>query len=328
MRRRWLLVAVILTVTSGCDNVSWGGVEMHMEPPPPKVPTAQEVAAEAEAEAALPQLPEGPVLLAGTRDGDRATLVVVGEVQGDGLAALPTEVQVPGFHDHFTRNMLAPGTELVLFSEGVRVGRMTVDETTSDDRFCAPRAQVSGTVELVPGAGAATRLLALADSAAPRRPFGAYRSLSHDFEQRAASIALGSEAIRQVGASWPESLVESRADIQVLRMPGDQSPTVAATFLVGDRLAVGEPAPGAYSLLVLGAMEAGSYRPAFVAFRPADAEGKGAPRYFGHLDLNGDGTSELVLDVFGSTHRWFASLARRGGIWVQTFQDPCGTQAR
>lgn len=328
MRRRWLLVAVILTVASGCDNVSWGGVEMRLVPPPEAAPAPVPAGDSAVAQAPLPALPTGPILLAGTRDGDRATLVVVGEVRGDALEPLPDEAGAPGFNAHFSRTLLAPGTELVLFAEGVRVGRLTVTESGTDERFCAPRPTATGTVELVPGAAGATRLLALRDDGAVARPFGDYRPLSHDYDQRVASLALGGEGIRRAGVAFPESLLESRADIQVFRAAANQEPIIAATFLEGDRLAVAAPGMGAWSIFVLGTAGSAGYEMAYLGFRPAGEQGKGAPRYFSHLDLNEDGSPEIVLDVFGSSSRWFATLSRRAGSWIQGFEDPCGTSAR
>lgn len=324
MRRRWLLLAVILSAPTGCDNVTWGGVDVRLQAPSTQARAVADSAAEPAPEASLPSLPAGPILLAGTREGDRATLTVVGEVRGDGLGALPTEAQAPGFLQHFTRTLLPPGTELVLFGEGVRVGRLTVTGTATDSASCQPRAQVTGVVELIPGASQAGRLLALTDSAARRRAWGPFRTQETAYEERAGSIAMGTEAIRQVGAEWPPSLVEARGDIQSFRMTDAEGPSVAATFLVGDRLEVAEPGAGAYALFVMGTSQGGAYRASFVGYRPA-AGGKGAPRYFSHLDWDGDGDTEVLLDVLGARTRWFASLGQRGGGWVQTFQDPCGT---
>ena len=327
MRRRWLLVAVILTAAPGCDNVSWGGGEISLQEPTALTPPDPAPEAPAESLLPIPDLPARPVLLAGARDGDKATLVVVGEVAGDALLSLPGGESAPGFLDHFSRTLLAPGTEVALFAEGVRVGRMTVAETSVDERHCTPRAQVTGTVELIPGASGASRLLGLTGTDALQRPLGTTRGETPQYEHRVGALAVGMEAIRQVGAAWPESLVESRADIQVLRLPEEPGPTVVATFMFSDRLAVGAPQSGAYSLFVMGAPEGGSYRSVYAAYRPVVTEGKGAPRYLSHLDLNGDGSTEILLDVFGNDTRWFASLARRGGSWVRTFQDPCGAPA-
>ena len=86
MRRKSLAIAVILTVASGCDNVGWGGVDVNLKPPRTKAELAAETpgpaAFAAEESEALPELPNGPILLAGRRSGSEATLTVVGEIQG------------------------------------------------------------------------------------------------------------------------------------------------------------------------------------------------------------------------------------------------------
>ena len=69
------------------------------------------------------------------------------------------------------------------------------------------------------------------------------------------------------------------------------------------------------------------YREAYTWYREVDTEGKGAPRYFDHLDWDGDGTDEILLDVLGSNRRWFAALSYRDGAWARTFQDSCGSSA-
>ena len=51
---------------------------------------------------------------------------------------------------------------------------------------------------------------------------------------------------------------------------------------------------------------------------------KAAPRYFDHLDWDGDGADEILLDVFGNDQRWFAALSRAEDGWVRSYQDSCG----
>jgi hypothetical protein len=328
MRRRWLAWAVMLTVTSGCDNVAWGGVDVRLEPPEPK-PTAVsrvDVAGGApEDTLPLPDLPEGPLLLAGLREGSSATLVVVGEIQPDSLAGLPTEEERPRLRERIRRDVLAPGSEFVLFSDGTRVGRLVASETGLDERFCPPRPTVTGTVELVPAASDARRLLALPVEVAGERPYGPYDGVDDAIDADAVSLQVGATAIANASVPWPPSLVESRADLQTFGREGDGvEPAVAATFLFADSLGVGPPDAGnAYALFVVGVPRASGYREGFTWYRRVDAEGKGAPRYFGRLDWDGDGRSELLLDVFGEEHRWFAALSPRGDGWTRSFQDRC-----
>ncbi len=322
MRRRWLLLAVILTAPSGCDNVTWGGTEVHLEAaaepaPPPPPDTVSEKPIEG--------MPKGPLLLAGTRQGDTVTLITVAEIKGRDLAELPTDAKIPDFVTHFIRARLAAGTQVILFSDGARVGRLTVSEAHRDDRFCASRAAVTGVVEMVPAAAEAKRFIGLIDTTAAPRPYTEFRRYGDDRDQRVASVALASRAIPNVGAPWPPSVLEARADLQGFRLPEATGPGFAATFLYDDSLAVGEPGRNAYALFVMARTGDSGYETAFRSYRPVADDGKGAPRYFDHVDWNGDGTSEVLLDVFGADHRWFSALTQRDGTWVRSFEDSCGS---
>ena len=326
MRRRRLAMAVILTVLSGCDNVTWGGAEVHLQKPPADTasPSRASEATDTTGGRTPPPPPEGPVLLAGSLDGASATLSVVGSVRGDGLEAFTPQDTAQGGTEFLTEHHVGKGSRLVLFAEGVRVGHLTVASTGVNRGYCVARPTVTGVVEMVPAAVGATRFLALPDSAARGRPYGQYQALRDHYEERVASLNLASAAIPQVGAAWPPSLLDARADIQVFQLPRPDGLTVAATFLYHDQLTTARPGPKAYALFVMGSQRPEAYVADFVWYRSADAEGKGAPRYFGHLDLNGDGQEEVLLDVLGSGTRWFAVLGRRNGNWVRTFQDPCG----
>jgi len=297
-----------------------------MEGPPARAEAPPSAATERPADTPPPPpVPTGPILLAGVRAGDTASLATVGEVRGDGLQALPTDAETPGFLVELNRVRFAPGTELVLFAAGARVGRLTVTGTGVDaERFCAPKATVRGIVEMLPGAAQVRRILALADTAATHRPYTPLRAIETDYAQRTGSLAMASAAVPRLGAPWPPSLLEARADVQAFQLPESEAPSVAATFLYNEELAASEPGPNAYSIFLTGTRTAAGYVTDYTWYRRVDADGKGAPRYLDHLDLNGDGSSEILLDVFGARNRWYAVLARRNGTWVRSFQDPCG----
>jgi hypothetical protein len=213
---------------------------------------------------------------------------------------------------------------LTLFSEGVRVGSLRVAEADIDSGLCVPRPRVHGVVELVPGAATADRVLALTGSAGTGRPYGDYQALAHNYNQRVASLNLASGVIQQLGIRWPSSLLEARADIRAFQRSDTGEPSVAATFLFGDRLAVSSPEADAYALFVLGTRGPDGYGQDFVWYRPAAMGGKGAPRYFDHLDWDGDGATEILLDVFGADSRWYAAVSQEDGTWTRTFEDSCG----
>lgn len=322
MPKHLLAIAVILTVAAGCDNVAWGGIDVELMPPPvstqlPSEPTDTVVDT-------TPQNVNGPLLLAGVREDERGRLVLLGEMLPEGLQAFPN----PAFPEDADRLAAATsvGSEWVLFADGQRVGRMTVDQVAPATAFCGGRTELSGTLELIPTAAAAERFFALPASQARSAAFGDYQPITHDFNQRVASLNIGGELIRRYEAPWPaDTLRYARHDIQAFRIPGAAGPTVVATFLHQDALSVGRPRQGAYALFLMAEQVGGQYREAFDWFRSVATEGKGAPRYFGHMDVDGDGSDEVVLDVFGADRRWFAVLSRRNGAWVRTYQDACGS---
>jgi hypothetical protein len=323
MRKHLLAITVILTVATGCDNVAWGGIDVEVRPPP----AAPEGVNEGDDAASTEDGPvnvDGPILLAGTRDGARASLVVVGELLPEGLSAFPD----PRFPEDIERlaGLTATGSTWILFSEGVRVGRLIADGSAPADVFCGDRTEISGVVELVPDAAPAQRFLALSAPDAEDRPYEEFRPIQHVYDQRVATIAIAGEAIPRAGAPWPEGgVLDARDHIHAFQLRNILGQTVAATFVAQDELAVGPPRQGAYALFMLGHQAGAEYREAFTWYRAVDTEGKGAPRYFDHLDWNGDGSDEILLDVFGSNRRWFAVLSQRSGSWVRTFQDACGS---
>jgi len=316
-------MAVILTVATGCDNVAWGGVEVELMPPPTAVVGGGEDPDPAGG-TETPRRVRGPLLLAGVREGSQATLTVVGEVRGDSVTAFPDPAE-PDDPERVAE-LMAVGSEWILFAEGVRVGRLQADRSGTSDEYCTPRAFVSGVVELVPDAGGVERLLALPASVGEERPYRDYAALSRDYDQGVATLTIAQQVIPRVGAPWPaEGLLAARQDIQAFQPDGLEGQAVAATFLYRDQLAVAPPGQGAYAVFVLGTPAGSGYREGYSWYRAVATDGKGVPTYFAHLDWDGDGDSEILLDVLGSNRRWHAGLSQRQGEWVRTFQHACGS---
>ncbi|MBW3535544.1 MAG: hypothetical protein KY453_10070, partial [Gemmatimonadetes bacterium] len=123
---------MIISATSACDNVAWGGVEVHLQPPPPATFGAALDTEDAGEDEGL-RLPDQPVLYMGRADTTGAvTLVPVGAIAGDSLVPIPDEDEAPGYRAAFAQEFLAPGSEFVLFSRGARVGRFTVQDVATD----------------------------------------------------------------------------------------------------------------------------------------------------------------------------------------------------
>lgn len=321
----WPFLVGIVMAASGCDNVSWGGVDLRLEGP--SVDTA---ATRGDASRTGPGPDStaslGHLLYAGTRSGDRVRVVPVAEITGAGLMPIPGAGEEDELRLQALRDRLQPGRELILFHQGVRTGMLVVDEWEwVADSFCQPRPQASGPLLLLPDAFSAQRFLALERGTGTSYPYGPYRDLSSEYDQRVASLNLGSEAVTRVGAPWPPSLLDIRRDLQILDLPGAEAPAVMATFLHEDELEVGPAPDDAYALLVLGEPRGPRFELTYAWYRPVDTEGKGAPRYFSRMDWDRDGDEEILLEVLGADSRWFAAIHRGPDGWQTTFQDPCGT---
>ncbi|HCK59622.1 MAG TPA: hypothetical protein DHW11_00240, partial [Gemmatimonadetes bacterium] len=154
MQKHLLVVAVILTTGTGCDNVEFGGVDIALQAPESatgRTRVALEPAEEPDTNRAL--------LLAGMRQGATGRFIVVGEVGSETLRPFPNE-QLSGSEERMAK-LIGPGSEWAVFSEGVRVGRMIAQSTSPAIGFCGARTAISGVVELVATAANAERLLAM-----------------------------------------------------------------------------------------------------------------------------------------------------------------------
>jgi len=317
---------VIICALSACDNVDFDGVSLDLVPPPePETDTMSVPDSAVAAEAQPIVLPEGPILYLASRAGTRVTVRPVAEIGPGGLAPLDPE-RTPGFREAFVERDLVPGTPLTLFAEGVRVGTVRVDEVEVDagEGFCRATPLASGLAEFIPGAGDATRFLAISGDAVDDVAYAPYRPQSHTYEQRVAGLDLASAALVRTGATWPPSVLETRADMQALPLDGDPSGAIAATFMYQDDLDIGEPgAPNAYSMMVLGTGGPEDYSLDYVWYRPVSDGGKAAARVYEQFDWDGDGQSEILLEVFGADSRWVAAIDRGENGWTTDFESDC-----
>jgi hypothetical protein len=273
-----------------------------------------------------PSISLGPLLYAGLRQGPTARVFPVAEITESGLRPLPHGSQGEALANQLIDSRLRPGAGLILFHQGARIGVMHVDETLQGgEPFCGAPVQARGVLQLTEEGWDAQQFLALEENRGRVFPFVDFLQLSSVYDQRVASLNLGSQAIPRVGARWPTSLLDIRQDIQVFQLPGGEAPAVMATFLFRDQLVVGPAPDEAYSLLVLGEPRGSDFELTYSWYRPVSSAGKGAPRFFSRLDWDGDGDEEILLEVLGPEDRWFAALNRGADGWTLTYEDPCGS---
>jgi len=328
-RFRRLAIPLILTGLTACDNVSWGGVRMRLETPPVPADTAAGAAEPAAVEAPPSEGPRplqlGPLLFLVERDAEEATAFPVAEIGPGGLRDLPGPASVPDATDRIAEAAMAPGTELVLFAAGARVGTFHVREAAGvDTTYCRPRPRSRGRIELAPDAMPAQRFLAVPHAHAGDAPLAPYQPQFSTRDQRVAALNMAARLFPRLGARWPASILGARADLQRFSPSVARGPVIATTFLHHDQLGVGPPnSPQAWSLFFLAEDLGDGYEPTFVWFRLAEEEGKGIPRFVDHMDWDRDGSHEVLLEVVGAETRWFAAVSPEGPGWFRSHEEAC-----
>ncbi len=322
-----LILVLMITASAGCDNVEWGGMEIHVEPPPPSPSAMEEDTEETEEPERLEPITLSPLvyLVERAADGD-ATLLPVAQLDGDGYAPLPDPDETPDLVERFPLQRWEAETEFVLFDQGVVVGRFVADGSSRlDETFCLARPRGSGVLHVHPDSGQRQRFLALRRDDLPQAPsaLAPYPGLEVTDELRNRSLDAARTLIPRLDVPWPPSVLEIRRRIDALTL-GASRRAVAASFVFGDDLQVGTPQPTGYSLFLVTAEEDEQFRPIFSWYQEAGAGPKAFPGFLAAADLREVGEPDLLLEVFGQEDRWLAVLGREGEQHRLMYQDPCG----
>lgn len=311
---------LILTAPAACDNVEWGGASVSVVPPPPPGP----------GEAAVPEpgtvaglgLPTGRVLFHVVRGGNgtEAQLIPVAEIAGDSLRTLrrPSGVSPQAYEERFRGAVMEPGAQFVLFRRGAEVGTLTVGAAGAVTACGVPTA--TGTASTVAAAAAETEFLAFRRGLAPE-VIGEYAPPQVDGTiQRYASL-VAERLVLANGLQRPRSWPGAQRDLQALNAIRGGHPEMAATYLVGDNLGIGPAQPEGYSVFYVADYEQrAGYTPVYQEVRDYDKTGKGAPKVVDHLDWNGAGGSEILVQVFGQRESWYEAVSRDRGTWRKVWE--------
>src|SRR5262245_29297141 len=119
--RSILFLALILPTLPACDNVSWGGVEFAIVPPP-KV-SAKPATNGREVEE---RMPSGPILFYVANRSEGPVMVPVGEIAGDSMIPIRARADARAFAQRLIGEHMRQGSEFTLYHLGSRVGTLVV----------------------------------------------------------------------------------------------------------------------------------------------------------------------------------------------------------
>jgi hypothetical protein len=318
IKRAPLAGCLILTFLAACDNVSWGGADVTVVPPPPKASGAPETGVEPGAE----RLPAGPILyhVAVTDAGGRITPIA--EISGDTLLPLRAQRDPRAWSEAFIAENLRQGSEFVLFHDGVRNGTLIAQNATVNVTPCRPDPQATGILELSPAAAGVREFLALAKVQAPQIQRRNEASLDPTRTMRVLAPILAERMLRPRGSPLPGNWERAMAQLKPFPMPGSQDLAFTATFLVGDTLGPGLDDIGQALFFVALPARMG-YDTVFVEFHNYRDTRKAAPSVIDFLDWNRDDVPDLLVREYGVNETWFEAVGRAGGEWRMIFSDRC-----
>lgn len=320
-----LTVPVILMLAAGCDNVQWGGAQLAFVAPPPKISESEGETADEPIEE---RLPEGPVLYYVRPAGGLGVMVPIGEISGDTLIPIRPAVNEEAYGNRFIAEHFREGSEFALFRNGARVGTfVTQSAELPGAGECRRVPRATGVLELVAGADRMPEYLALRKSFAPDARQSPTATPDPDRRMQLLAPILAERLLRERSAPLPGNWQRAMVQLRPLPVAGSQDAGFAATFLIGDTLAVG-PAGEGHALFFIAQPESQvGFAPTFVELTRYAASGKAATRIVDYLDWNRDGQVDLLLQVFGESDAWFEALSLSNGRWHRVLRDRCESPA-
>lgn len=318
-RAAFALPFLIVTALVSCDNVQWGGADVEFVPPPPAF-DREPVAPDAQALAEL-GMPTGPVVFHLVRSGTQARLIPVAELLRDSLHSLrrPADVSPAAYERRFRETVIPVGAQFEVFRRGAPVGTFVVQAATPVTACGVPTA--SGSLTTVAAAADATAFLAFRRGLAPEvRAEFAPPQVTGSIRTYASIVA--ERLVLQNGLPRPRSWPGAQRDVQAVELVGGSNPEMAATYLVGDSLAVGPADPQGYSVFYLADYDrARGYNPFYSQVHHYARSGKAAPLLIDYLNWDGREGPEVLLQVFGQQQSWYEVISQpRPGRWQRLWQ--------
>ncbi len=306
--KRFALIASILVAAAGCDKTK--GVLGLGRPPEPDGPPP-------EARLDLSKRPNIVFQLFGERDDAR--MIPLGAVV-DGVLK-PIELTSSGWHE-FDAMYTRSGKSYPLYQDGAEIGQVHVRrgmwERADEPLYSLPSCPLVtplSAVSLETQSKLSFTIEALAaTSGVVVRPKAALK-VAKDLDARARGLAL--DAARSSGIDTT-ALRPSAFHFTAINTGATKAPTLVASFL--------DPEPsdrnGATSHVIILADDTGNgYHASFRHTASGPVGTAEFRRYIDHLDINGDGIDEIVLEGWQFAGETFISiLGYANGEWSEVFR--------
>lgn len=305
-----LVIALGLT---GCDNVEWGGAEFSLTQPAPERLASDTVADTV----ALPpvELPNGPVLFHVRRldEAGRGWIQPVLELATAELRPVgPATAELDeAYADEFRQRYYNPGQAYTLVAGGARVGTFVVHAPADETGVLCREHRAEGHLELVPAATSLVEFLAWPPGAAPDSTgLEGLEAPAFRTEMPEMARILGSRGVREAGLAGNWRL-GAPVDLEPVLM-GSGPRGFAATFMVGDSLALGSPVDSAGMIFMVADYDPSrGYFPLFFDAEWYGPEDKRALRWVAATDLVVDTSSEWLLQAYGGEVSWYEVVGMR-----------------
>ena len=306
---RLAILATILIVAAGCDKASFGGRESEDVAEPPAAERFD-----------LSQKPDVLFQVFGERDDPR--MIPVASIENGKLA--PINLGAQGWRDFDSLYTRSGGTATI-YHDGRAAGTATVRQGMWE-KADAPLYSLPGCRLLKP-------LAAVTLSGAPTEGYTVeYLASTAELKSRTGRVAMQKDVAARTARALgyavgkPAGLADVTLDsldfyATAIATGASEEPTLVASFI--DPGAQGDSTSGARAahLFVIADRKGGDYVPTFRHVVNGSAGEAMYRRYLDHVDIDGDGVDEIVLEGWqygGGTQTLV--LAFRDGAWVETFR--------
>ncbi|UCF20512.1 MAG: hypothetical protein JSU87_03630 [Gemmatimonadota bacterium] len=306
-------LAAALPLLTGCD-VEWGGVQVKLQEPEYRREAPAEAAAEGQAERAPLELPSGVLAFHVSRldAAGMAAIEPIAELRDGNLRPVGPQraEEADEYSSAFIRGHYRAEQAYALYRGAGRVGTFYVRAPAIAGSGLCLELRALGQLELRPRADTLSEFLAWPPGV--RAGDEGFRPPTYREDMLELSQVLVRRGVSDgaVAGDWRFGVP---SDLRALDV-GTGPLGFAATFMIGDSLAVGPPGSAAGSAFVVADYAPSrGYFPLYMDAAWYEPGRKRALRWVDAVDMLGDASAEWVVQAYGDAGSWFEVLVGRAG---------------